>query len=269
VVVVESRKLGAVGPDVPVVGLGTWSTFDLPPDRETVAARVVEAAFAGGARVVDSSPMYGRAEAVLGRALDGRRREAVVATKIWARSVDEGRRQLRAQLGYFDGKVEIEQIHNLVAWREHLDWLGEERDRGAVHLLGATHWSPAAFGELEAVMRSGLVQTVQVPYNPHEREVERRILPLAEELGLGVVVMRPFGEGSLLPGPDPSALAPLTEFGVGTWTQALLKWILSDPRVHVAIPATGDPAHAQANTEAGSPPWLGPQERLLVERLAG
>jgi len=251
-----------------VVGLGTWQTFDLPEARQSVADRVVEAMLEAGGRLVDSSPMYGRAEAVLGMALGDRREEAVVATKIWARSPDEGRAQLTAQLRYFGGRVDLEQVHNLVAWEEHLDWLEDERDRGTVGLLGATHWSPSAFTELAVVMRSGRIQAVQIPLSPFERQAERDILPLAEDLGLGVVVMRPFVGGSVLPGPGPDALRPLEPFGAGTWPQALLKWVLSDPRVHVAIPATASPDHAAQNAAAGSPPWFGPEERSLVERLA-
>ena len=197
------RAFGETGIELPVVGLGTWQVFDLPPGEEHVAADVIEAAFGGGVRVVDSSPMYGRAEGVLGRALEGRREEAFVATKIWTGTGDEARRQLDAQLRFYGGHVELEQIHNLAAWREHLPWLEAEREAGRVGLLGATHYSASAFDELEEVMRTGRVQAVQVPLNPLERECERRILPLAEELGLGVVVMRPLGEGDLLPGPGP------------------------------------------------------------------
>jgi aryl-alcohol dehydrogenase-like predicted oxidoreductase len=267
----ERRKLGAGGPEVPVVGLGTWRTFDLPASEQRVADRVVRSMLDAGGGFVDSSPMYGRAEAVLGKALGDRRGDVVLATKVWTRSVEEGREQLAAQLRHFGGRIDLEQVHNLVAWREHLDWLERERDRGVIGLLGATHWSASAFVELSAVMRSGRIQAVQVPYNPFEREAEREILPLAEELGLGVVVMRPFGEGSLLPGPrGPSgdALRPLEPFGVCTWTQALLKWTLSDRRVHVAIPATRNPEHAEENSAAASSPWFGPEERQLVERLA-
>jgi aryl-alcohol dehydrogenase-like predicted oxidoreductase len=262
----ERRAFGGTGLDVPVVGLGTWAVFDLPDGDQATADAVVDAAFLGGARVVDTSPMYGRAERVLGRALLGRRGDAVVATKIWARSADEGRVQFEAQLKHFGGRVEVEQVHNLVAWEEHLAWMEGEREAGRIGLLGATHYGASAFGELERVMRTGRIQAVQVPYNPRERDVERRILPLAEELGLGVIAMRPFSQGGLFPGPDPDELAPL---GVRSWAEALLRWCLSDPRIHVAIPATAQREHMVANLAAGNRPWFDPQQRAVVERLAG
>ncbi len=162
------------------------------------------------------------------------------------------------------------QIHNLVARKDHLPMLEEARDAGTVGLIGATHWSPGAFPELASVMRTGRIDAIQIPYNPLETEVEREILPLAGDLGLGVVVMRPFGEGGLLRSdPGPEALAPLAPFGVRTWPQALLKWILSDPRCHVAIPATSRPDRLGENAAAGRPPWFEPDERRLVKRLAG
>lgn len=262
----ERRALGRTGVDLPVVGLGTWNTFDLDDGRRHVADRVVEAAFSAGTRLVDTSPMYGRAEPVLGRALAGRRSEAFVATKIWTPSVETGRRQFDAQLGFYNGVLDLEQVHNLVSWREHLDWLAAERQAGRIRFLGATHYSASAFDELADVMRTGRIDAIQIPLNPHEREVEREILPLAEELGLGVIVMRPLGEGSLLPGPDPSRFDPL---GVETWAQALIKWALSDPRATAVIPATTSAEHARENAAAGSPPWFDPDERRLVEQLAG
>ncbi len=254
-----------------MIGLGTWSVFDVPARGEPVAAEVVRSAFAAGTRLVDSSPMYGRSEEVLGRALEavGVRADALVATKIWTSSVAKGGRQLARQLSFFSGRVDLEQVHNLVVWRQHLDLLEAERAAGRIGLLGATHYDHRAFDELARVMRTGRIQSIQVPYNPLEREAELEILPLAAELGLGVIAMRPFAEGQLLPGPrHPEALEPLAPFGVRTWAQALLKWCLSDPRVHVAIPATANPVHAAENCEAGSPPWLGPEERGLVEELA-
>jgi diketogulonate reductase-like aldo/keto reductase len=198
----------------------------------------------------------------------GRREEAVVATKIWAPSVEEGREQYARQVEWF-GRVEIEQIHNLVAWREQLAWLEREREEGRIDKLGVTHYSAGALGELAAALRTLRFDVVQLPYNPHEREVEDELLPLAAELGIAVIVMRPFGEGALLRRP-PSAsdLAPLRAFGVETWAQALLKWVLSDERVDVAIPATSRAERTAENARAGEPPWFGPDERGLVAELA-
>lgn len=193
-----------------------------------------------------------------------------MATKVWASDAAEGRRQVERALGLFGGRIDLYQVHNLVNWPDHLDLLEALRDAGKVTALGATHYSASAFPELRRVMESGRITAIQVPYNPVQREVEREILPLAADLGLGVLVMRPFGEGTLTRRPPPpQALAPLARFGVQTWAQALLKWVLSDPRCHAAIPATSRTRHAIENAEAGAPPWFGPEERRLVERLAG
>jgi aryl-alcohol dehydrogenase-like predicted oxidoreductase len=262
----QVRPFGRTGIDVPVVGLGTWQVFDVSAGGQANAGEVVVAAHEGGTRLVDSSPMYGRAEAVLGEAVASRRDEFIVATKIWTRAQSDGRRQFDAQMRFFGGRVDIEQIHNLVSWQDHLSWMEHEKAEGRIGLIGATHYSPTAFGELADVMRSGRIDAIQIPYNPHERDVEAQILPLAEELGLGVIVMRPLGEGDLMPGPPSSELEPL---GVGSWAEALLKWALSDPRVHALIPATSNPAHATDNAAAGRLPFLDHDQRELVERLAG
>lgn len=255
----EERKLGAV------VGLGTWATFG---DDATLARDVVGAALDAGCRVVDSSPMYGGAEEAMSAVVRDRREEVEVATKIWARSIEEGREQYRRQLDWF-GRVEIEQVHNLVLWREHLGWLEEERAAGRVDRLGVTHFSSAMLEPLVDALQTRRFDTVQVPLNPRERACERRLLPLAAELGVAVIAMRPLGgERSTIPPPPAEALEPLRASGVETWQQALLKWALSDGRVDVVIPATRDAAHARANARAGSPPWFGPEERALVERLA-
>jgi aryl-alcohol dehydrogenase-like predicted oxidoreductase len=261
-----TRTFGGTGLEVPVVGLGTWSTFDLPAGEDGVAAEVVDAAFASGTRLVDSSPMYGRAEEVLSGALGGRRSEAIVATKIWTPSVEDGRAQFAAQLRWFGGRVDVLQVHNLVAWREHLPWMEAERDAGRIGVLGATHWNPGAFDELARVMRTGRVGSVQIPWNPIEREAEEEVLPLAADLGIGVIAMRPFGEGGLLRREPPSG--KLAAAGLRSWPEALLRWCLSDPRVHVPIPATRDPAHARANARAGEAARLDPDQRAVVELIA-
>lgn len=262
----QVRRFGSTGTQIPVVGLGTWRVFDLAPDRQSMADQVVAAAFEEGGRLVDSSPMYGRAEAVLGNALRDRRPDAIVATKIWAGSEDEGRAQFGTQMGFYSGHVDIEQVHNLVAWREHLHWMEAERAAHRIGLLGATHYSPAAFDELEIVMRSGRIQCIQIPYNPAQRAAEDRILPLAHDLGLGVIVMRPLGEGSLLRATP--ALVELDALGVDSWPEALLRWCLSDERVHVVIPATSVPDHARANARAGKPALFDEDQRRRVAELA-
>jgi diketogulonate reductase-like aldo/keto reductase len=255
----EERRLG------PVVGLGTWNTFG---DDAELARDVVAAAIDAGCRVFDSSPMYGGAEQSLAAALPGRRERAVVATKIWTSSLDEGERQLARQLEWF-GHVDIEQVHNLVAWREHRPRLEAARERGEIGRIGVTHYDRSAFGELEEALRTGRFSTVQVPYNPAERDCEERILPLAAELGVAVIAMRPLGAGRRFPlGLSVAEVAQLQPFGVETFPQALLKWALSDERVDVVIPATSKPERARANAAAGSPPWFGEDERRLVERLA-
>jgi diketogulonate reductase-like aldo/keto reductase len=256
----EKRRLG------PVVGLGTWNTFK---GNVALAHEVVAAAMEGGVRVFDTSPMYGGAERSLGAALAEGRTESVVATKIWTSSADEARRQLADQLRWFGGRVEIEQVHNLVAWEAHLPWLEAERDAGHIRHVGITHYATSAFEELARALRTCRFDTVQLPYNPLERACESQLLPLAEELGLAVLVMVPLGSGRLV-AREPSAgeLEPLREFGIETWVQALLKWALSDRRIDVVLPATKNPEHARANAAAGSPPWLGSDERRYVERLA-
>jgi diketogulonate reductase-like aldo/keto reductase len=255
----EERRLG------PVVGLGTWNTFG---GDDALAGEVVGAALAAGTALIDSSPMYRGAEPSLAAALDARRGAATVATKIWAGSVDEGRDQFARQLSWF-GRIDVEQVHNLVAWREHLPWLEAERERGRIGFLGVTHYASGAFEELATALRTGRFQALQVPYNPFERECERTLLPLAEERAVAVIVMRPLGQGALVRSEPPAEqLEPLKPFGIETWPQALLKWALSDPRIDAVIPATSNPEHARANAAAGDPPWLGAEERALVARLA-
>jgi diketogulonate reductase-like aldo/keto reductase len=252
----ETRRLG------PVVGLGTWNTFG---GDAALAREVVGAALDGGCRLVDTSPMYGGAEASLAAALEGRRDRAEVATKIWAGSVEEGQEQFRRQLGWY-GRVEIQQIHNLVSWERHLEWLEREREAGSIDRLGVTHYAASAFDELARALRTGRFQTLQVPLNPLERECERELLPLAAELGVAVIVMRPLGSGALVRNaPSSEELAAL---GVESWPDALLKWALSDERVDVVIPATRQPERARANAAAGSPPWFDAEQRRLVESFA-
>jgi aryl-alcohol dehydrogenase-like predicted oxidoreductase len=250
--------------------MGTWHTFNVTGTEADQRERVTDAAFKAGATFFDSSPMYGEAERVLGRTLRRRRDRAIVATKVWSSGDAEAVKQINASLAFFQGRIDVYQVHNLAAWRARLDQLQQLRDEGAVRAIGVTHYAASAADDLLNAMKDPRVQTVQVPYNPRERWIESSILPAAADLGLGVIVMRPFGEGALLRmRMNTSALERLKPFGISSWPQALLKWILSDPRCHTAIPATSSPEHLLANAAAGDPPWLGPDERKYIAGLAG
>jgi aryl-alcohol dehydrogenase-like predicted oxidoreductase len=261
--------LGKSGLTVPVIGMGTWQTFDVRgEDAEANSRSIVDAAIASGATFFDSSPMYGEAERVLGAAVEDRRSSVMIATKVWAKTNSEGRNQIERAFQFFHNRIDLYQIHNLVAWQDHLPILEHLRDAGRISAIGATHYSASAFDDLARVMKTGRISAIQIPYNPIERDVEREILPLAADLDIGVVVMRPFSQGQLMKRiPSAEDLAPLVPFGVTTWAQALLKWAMSDTRCHVAIPATSK-VHRMVENAAVGAPWFGPEERALVSKLA-
>ncbi len=267
----QTRRLGRSGIEVSVVGLGTWQVLDVRGrEKEKARHEVVRAALDSGITLFDSSPMYGEAERVLGDALHeyGRDR-ATVATKVWTSDDREAERQIENALDFFGGHVELYQVHNLVAVEKRLDMLEELKSEGKVRSIGATHYSRCAFPGMMDVMREGRVDFVQIPYNAADTVVTEEVLPLAEELDLGVIVMVPLGSGRLVRNaPSEEDLEPLREFGVETWAQALLKFVLSDGRVTCAIPATSNPDRARENARAGEPPFFGDEEREYVSRLA-
>jgi aryl-alcohol dehydrogenase-like predicted oxidoreductase len=266
----EQRTLGKTTLSVPVIGMGTWRTFDVQGEGPYKnALRIVDTALEHKVTFFDSSPMYGAAEYVLGRTLQERREQALIATKIWTSTRSEAQQQIKRALSLFNNQIDLYQIHNLVNWREHLALLEGLRESGHVRTIGITHYSSSAFREMRQIMQTGRVDAIQIPYNPLERDVEKEILPLAAEKQIGVVVMRPFAEGALMKhSPIPEKLAPFAPFGVQTWSQVLLKWILSDPRIHVTIPATSHHQRVTENAAAGNPPWFGEEERKLVLQLA-
>ncbi|MEP7104676.1 MAG: aldo/keto reductase [Chloroflexota bacterium] len=258
---IERRRLGRTDLIVPAIGMGTWRTFDTDEDRRPL----VEAAMKAGIDLFDSSPMYGRAEATLARALDGIRDRVLVATKVWTPDADEGRAQAEQALRRF-GTVDVYQVHNLVNVPAQLGLLEELRDQGRVRAVGATHYLESAFGDLARLMRSGRLDMVQIPYGPLRRTAEWELLPLAESLGLGVFVMSPL-QGGILDRRPP--LDVLEELGVGTWAQAVLKWIASDPRVSTVLTATHRPERVAENAAGGAPPFFNEEQRDLVARVAG
>jgi aryl-alcohol dehydrogenase-like predicted oxidoreductase len=265
----ERRALGQTGLKVPTIGLGTWKVFNVEGDvAEARCEAVVDAALEVGANLIDTSPMYGQAERVVGGAVEGRRERVVVATKVWAKDRAIGEEQIRAALGWFD-RVDVYQVHNLLGWADHRPRLEALRREGLVGAVGATHYLPSAIPDLLALIRAGEVGVVQVPYHPRETTVERELLAAAADHGVGVLVMSPLGTGALLArAPDEEALAPLRGFGVTTWAQAVLQWILSDARVHAVLPATSRVEHLRENAAAGAPPWFDADARTYVAALA-
>jgi len=239
--------------------MGTWQTFDTAEDR----AAIVDEALSVGMNLFDSSPMYGRAEQTLAKALEGRRDRATIATKIWTSSPTEGREQANHALRLF-GRVEIYQVHNLVNWPAQLRLLEQLKGEGKVDAVGATHYDPSGFDDLCALMSTGRLDMVQVPYNPRRREAERRVFPLAAELELGVLVHSPLRNGVLDNPPSPQEIKA---FGVTTWAQAILKWIASDPRVSSVLSATKTPGRPTENARAGDPPWFDSDQRERLLQL--
>lgn len=265
----ERRLLGRSGLSVGVVGMGTWRTLDVRGPEEVHRHQVVAAAVRAGSNFFDTSPMYGEAERVLADAVRPFRESVLVATKVWTPSAEEGRRQVERALRWYGGRVDVYQVHNLVATETHLPFLEELHAAGRVGAVGVTHYSRRAFPELLRWMETGRVHCVQVPYNAAHRDAEREILPRAQELGVGVIVMRPLAEGELVRrSPPRRELSRLEAYGVRTWAQALLKWVASDPRVSVVIPATSKPERAAENAQAGDPPWFDPETRERVSYLA-
>ena len=256
----EFRSLSSL--QVPAIGMGTVRTFNVDGESEiAVRHQIIANCISNQATFVDTSPMYGNAEEVIGVTTEGNREKFQLATKVWCHGREEGEAQIARSFQLLKASyVEVFQIHNLVDWRTHLLTLERLKEQGKVGLIGITHYDPSEYPTMMEIMRSGRIEAVQVPYNVIERTCEADLLPLAAELGIGVIVMRPLGDGTyakdLRRQPD---LTPLAEFGMHTWAQALLAWVLGDPRVSVAIPATSRPERIKENALPGSLGLL-PQE---------
>jgi aryl-alcohol dehydrogenase-like predicted oxidoreductase len=263
----EIRKLGRL--QVSAIGLGTARTFDVTSAHDVAVRRqIIDRCVAEQVSLIDSSPMYGHSEEVIGMTTEGRRKHVQLATKVWCQGRAEGEAQIarsfhRLKTDYID----ILQIHNLLDWQAHLVTLEQLRDQGRIGLIGITHYSTRAYPTMLEIMRSGRIDTVQIPYHVCERACEDRVLPLAQERGIGVIVMEPLGQGRYVKGlrrrPD---LSPLAAFGIRTWGQALLAWVLGDPRISVAIPATARPERVEENAFAGSIGRLPPELRDYISR---
>jgi len=267
-----TRPIPRTAEPLPVIGCGTYIGFDVDdagPDFERLRA-VLRALVESGGRVLDSSPMYGRAERVTGALLarDGLAERAFVATKIWTSGRDAGAQQLEASMRLLRKRpLDLVQIHNLLDWRTHLPTLREAQRTGEIRYVGVSHYTPSAYRELEAVLRAERLDFVQINYAMDDREAEERILPLAADRGVAVLVNRPFGGGGLLRRlADRPLPAWSSEIGATSWAQVLLKFTLSHPAVTCVIPGSGNPSHMADNAAAGLGPI--PDASFWKERAA-
>lgn len=254
------RTIPSTGATVPAVGLGSWITFNVGDDPVLRAdcAEVMDAFFQSGGTIIDSSPMYGSAQEVIGAGLARIDRTGSVfsADKVWTGDTDEGRAQIeQSRSNWQVPRFDLVQVHNLVGWEAHLETLAALKAAGEVKHIGITTSHGRRHGLFEEVMRARELDFIQVTYNPVDREVEDRILPLARERGIAVLVNRPFRRGALPRRLDGEPLpAWAAEIGADTWAQLVLKFILSHPADTIPIPATTQPHHARENVAAAAGP---------------
>jgi diketogulonate reductase-like aldo/keto reductase len=249
----NTRPIPKTKEPLPTVGLGTWQAFDVAGGHAP-QVEVMRQFLAAGGRVIDSSPMYGRAEAVVGDVLAelGAIGTPFLATKVWTRGKREGIAEMERSRQRMRARIDLMQIHNLLDWQTHLPVLREMKQTGTIRYLGVTHYSHGEFPAIEKLMRNEALDFVQVPYNLADRAVEARILPAAADTGTAVLVMRPFEEGALFRQVKGKPLpAVAAEIDCTSWAQFFLKFILGHPAVTCPIPATADPAHLADNIQAG------------------
>jgi aryl-alcohol dehydrogenase-like predicted oxidoreductase len=252
------RPIPRSGELLPVIGLGTFIAFDAAPQApETAELREVLKTFvAGGASVIDSSPMYGRAESTVGALADGLGLlpSLFLATKVWASGRQAGIDQMRASLRLLrTQRIDLMQVHNLLDLATHLKTLRDWKQAGTLRYLGITHYHSGAYRELEKLLRTRDYDFVQFNYSLAEREAEARLLPVAAETGTAVIINRPFAQGELFARVKGKALpAWAAEFDCGSWAQFFLKYILAQPAVTCVIPATSKARHMADNLKAGA-----------------
>jgi aryl-alcohol dehydrogenase-like predicted oxidoreductase len=253
----HTRPIPSSGVQLPVVGCGTWLGFDVgnTPKEMPQRGEVLTALFESGGRVVDSSPMYGSAEQVVGELLhaQGGRDHAFLATKVWTTGRQAGIDQMERSMALLrTSHIDLMQVHNLQDWRVHLSTLRQWKAEGRVSYIGVTHYTESAHGEFAQVMREEALDFVQFNYSVASRGAEKTLLPLAAERGMAVLVNLPFGGGKLLRTLRQRALpAWAAEIGCTSWNQVLLKFVVAQPAVTCVIPGTSQPAHMRDNAQAG------------------
>ena len=268
-----TRASPSSGEKLPVIGLGTWQAFDvdLTSDNRRQLGDVLSLFVKLGGRVIDTSPMYGRAEDVIGELATalGIQDKIFLATKVWTRGKENGIKSMERSMALLRAKrIDLMQVHNLVDVQTQLATLREWKAQGRIRYLGITHYEAGAFAGVEKIMRSEKLDFVQINYSLMEREAEQRLLPIAHERGIAVIVNRPFGGGDLFsrarskPLPDWAA-----ELDCHSWAQFFLKWIVANSAVTCAIPATNKPRHLEENIQAGGGPLPDAKTRQRMVEL--
>jgi diketogulonate reductase-like aldo/keto reductase len=270
-----TRPIPSTREQLPVIGLGTWQTFDVALDDASGVQRLtqtVRALYDAGGRVVDSSPMYGRSEETFGTIAERLKLtdELFMATKVWTNGQRAGVDQMRQSAAFFRRRaIDLMQIHNLLDWKTHLATLRKDKAAGRVRYIGVSHYTASAYPELERVIRAEPLDFVQLAYSPGYRAAERSLLPLAADRGVAVIVKRPFDGGSglraVVAKPFPDELRAYA----GSWAQAFLKFIVAHPAVTCVIPGTGSPQHMKDNAAAGSGLLPTDRERRRLVELLG
>jgi diketogulonate reductase-like aldo/keto reductase len=264
------RTLGKTSTRLPVIGMGSSNTFDVgPADAERAPLlEVLQELHTAGGTVIDTSPMYGRSEAVLGDLIEKLRLrpQLWVATKVWTQGREAGARQIATSMGSLHvEQLDLLQIHNLLDWREHLPTLRDLRAAGKVRHIGITHYRADAHDELERVLAAEPFDSVQLNYSLAEPEAERRLLPFCQERGIGVIVNRPFADGAMFArARDKPLPASAAELGIESWAQYFLKWIAGHPAVTCVIPATASARHMRDNARAGFGPMPDARQRARM-----
>ena len=268
------RQVPKTGERIPIVGLGTSQAFDLGPGDPDWpdATRAVELFLRSGGRMIDSSPMYGQAEAAIGNIVSGLRGapRPFLATKVWTTGREAGREQIEQSFRLLRTRtIDLLQIHNLIDYATQLATLRELKQRGRIRYIGATHYQSGAHDDLERVVRSGAVDFIQINYSVAEPEVERRLLPLARDRRVAVIANRPFAGGNLFSTIRRKPLpAWAAELRCTSWAQLMLKYVLADSAITCAIPGTRNPRHVADNLAAALAPLPDAAMRRRIREAA-
>lgn len=269
----DVSKIPSTGETIPKVGLGTYRTFDveLSPSLEKQLGQVLKILFNAGGRCIDSSPMYGNSEAVVGRLTQklNLNKKAFMATKVWTSGKSEGLKQINRSMSLLRrDTLDLLQVHNLLDWKTQLNTIRKLKQEKKVRFSGLTHFTTSAFPELIRILKKEPIDFIQVPYSIVSREAESYLFPLARDKGIAIIPNQSFEQGQLFSKVKGKKLPKsMADFKVQSWAQLFLKFVLSHPAVTTVIPGTGKPHHMLDNVGAGFPPFFDSQTKKRLAQL--